>query len=177
MSKWIVIVVLVVTSIGVGLTIGTSIIPRPQAKAPPPTHAYATWDRFELERCVAAWIVKRYIDAEATFHLYPVGTVFPIEGYLTFDAPGANHERTPGRTVSVQLMEMADVRDDCMRRLVEMARTAELAYWRLDASSEAGRLRDQLLTEWERHADVGPRLAAIFEILDQTCEGADGRGR
>ena len=127
---------------------------------------YVSWDRFELDRCVAAWAISRYLNHGAQFALAPVGTPLEDDGCVTFDVPSADFERTPRLTVTEQVFKHVGATDAVVRHLIDIVRTAEYASWYLDENSEAGRIRDQLLDDWELHSDVSRRFQAIFATLD-----------
>ena len=54
-------------------------------------HIYASWNTTEFDKCVAAWLIIKFIDKDAKFVLYPQGTEI-TEG-LVFDIPGAEWSR------------------------------------------------------------------------------------
>ena len=70
--------------------------PAPQADEDYETHLYITWDRFEVDRCVAAWLIKRFVDPEAEFRLLPVGSPTATGGGDAFEPAGAFDDDAAG---------------------------------------------------------------------------------
>ena len=158
-------------SCSVALVIGSvqaaSAIQRPKQSAEGvQTHRYVTWDRFEVDRCVAAWLIKRHLDPEATFEFLPVGTPVPRTGCITFDAPNAQYERAPGKAVSELILSETNLRDSSINRLIKMVRATEVAFWMLKPDSEEGRLKDTLQRMWIEDRQPDERLEPIFAYLD-----------
>ena len=140
--------------------------PIPQRDEDKETHVYVTWDRFEVDRCVAAWLIKRFVDSEAEFEFRPVGSPIPSEGCIAFDVPGARYERAPGKSVSAVLLAERGLEDPGVDRLVQIVQATEVAFWMLKSGSEEAKLRDTLQSLWTRTTDPEARLRPIFAHLD-----------
>lgn len=158
-------------SCSVALVIGAvqavSAIQHPQQSADGvEAHRYVTWDRFEVDRCVAAWLIKRHLDPEATFEFLPVGTSVPQTGCITFDAPNARYERAPGKAVSELILSETKLRDSSINRLMKLVRATEVAFWMLKPDSDEARLRDSLRRLWIEDRQPDERLQPIFAYLD-----------
>jgi protein tyrosine phosphatase (PTP) superfamily phosphohydrolase (DUF442 family) len=135
------------------------------------THVYVTWDRFEADRCVAAWLIKRFVDPLAEFEFLPVGSAISAEGCIAFDTPGAQYERAPGRSVSEVVLAETGVRDPALDRIVQLVRAIEVAFWMLDQGSEEVKLRNALQELWTQGGSANERLAPIFAYLDRVRTG------
>ena len=61
-------------------------------------HVYASWETMEFDKCVAAWLIVRFLDPEAEFVFFPKGTEI-TEG-IVFDVPGADWSRKHRRCTS-----------------------------------------------------------------------------
>jgi len=130
------------------------------------THVYVTWDRFEVDRCVAAWLIKRFVDPLAQFELLPVGSELPQDGRIAFDAPKARYERTPGKPVSEAILSDTQLVDPAVSRIVQLVRATELAFWRLEADSQEGRLRNAIQLLWNPQLEPNERFRRVFSYLD-----------
>lgn len=136
-------------------------------------HLYVTWDRFEVDRCVAAWLIKRRLDPLARFELLPVESPPPSEGCVSFDVPGAKYERQPGTSVSEAVLAEINVEDPALDWLIRLVRAVEVAFWMLEPDSEEAKLRGALLARWEQAPDTDQRFQAIFEYLDEVHAAAE----
>ena len=136
------------------------------------THVYVTWDRFEADRCVAAWLIKRFVDPLAEFEFVPVGSAISAEGCIAFDTPGAQYERAPGRSVSEVVLAETGVQDPVLDRIVQLVRAIEVAFWMLDQGSEEAKLRNALQELWTQAGNANERLAPIFAYLDRVRAGS-----
>lgn len=94
-------------------------------------HIYATWDTMEYDKCVAAWLIVRFIDKDARFVFYPQSTEI-TEG-IVFDVPGAEWSRKHRKCTSQCILETIENPDLAMERIVDMAGKIELNRWQLDS--------------------------------------------
>lgn len=95
-----------------------------------PEHIYASWDTMEFDKCVAAWLIVRFIDENAQFVFYPQGT--EIKEGIVFDVPGAKWSRKHRKCTSQCILESIDRKDPALERIVTMASQTELNFWQLD---------------------------------------------
>ena len=144
----------------------SSSAPTPEGDEHTEAHLYATWDRFEVDRCVAAWLIKRFVDSEAEFEFYPVGSPIPSDGRIAFDTPGTRYTRVAGKSVSALVVEEFGLRDPAVDKLVQLVQTTEVAFWMLKSGSEEAKLREVLQSLWTQTTEPEARLMAIFAHLD-----------
>jgi hypothetical protein len=52
---------------------------------------YTTWENMEPDKCASAWLIKRFIDKNATFEFFPKGEL--ITKGILFDVPEAEIRR------------------------------------------------------------------------------------
>lgn len=98
-------------------------------------HIYASWDTMEFDKCVAAWLIIRFIDADAKFVFHPKGTEI-TKGTL-FDVPGANWSRQHRKCTSQCILESMDNADAAIEEIISIAGKVELNFWQLDSWPEA----------------------------------------
>ena len=144
--------------------------PAPQADEAYETHLYITWDRFEVDRCVAAWLIKRFVDSKAEFELLPVGSPIPPEGCIAFDTPGARYERVAGKSVSAVVLAETGVQEPAIDKLVRLVQTTEVAFWMLKPGSEEAKLRNSLQALWMGTSEPKRRFELIFDHLDNVVK-------
>ncbi len=134
-------------------------------------NVYITWDRFEVDRWVAAWLIKRFVDQSAEFKVVPTGLPVDEQNGIAFDIPGGRWCRGPNSSASEKVFAEINTDDRAMKKMLGLVRKLELAYWRLSAKdSEARRLHDSLLRIYQGIHDQNQRTEAMFEYLDEVYE-------
>jgi len=108
---------------------------QPQSWSEPAKHIYASWDTMEFDKCVAAWLITRFIDGDAEFVFYPQGT--EISQGVLFDVPGADWSRKHRKCTSQCILETIDNPDPAMKKIVSIAAKTELNFWQLDRWPQA----------------------------------------
>ncbi len=141
--------------------------PAPHRDEDVETHLYVTWDRFEVDRCVATWLIKRFLDPEAEFEFHPVGSPIRSSAWIAYDTPGARYERTPGKSVSAVVLAETGLEDPAVDRLVQLVQTTEVAFWMMKPGSEEANLRDSLQAIWMNTSEPKKRLQPIFDHIDK----------
>lgn len=129
-------------------------------------HTYATWDTMEVDKCVAAWLIIRYIDKDAKFVLYPQGT--EIKEGIVFDNPGVAWSRKHRMCTSDCIFESLDVNDAVVEKIVEIAHHTELNYWQLDKFPLARKCFDEIQQIFEsttNHLECLEKGSEYFDIL------------
>lgn len=114
-------------------------------------HVYASWDTMELDKCVAAWLIVRFIDKNAKFVLYPQQTEI-TEG-IVFDVPGAVWSRQHRKCTSDCILESLSIDDPAVEEIVNIAHNVELNFWQLDRFPQANECFDDILKITESTPD------------------------
>jgi hypothetical protein len=91
----------------------------------------------EFDKCVAVWLITRFIDSDARFRFVPSGTEI-TEG-IPFDVPGADWSRQHLKCTSMCILESIDCNDPAVEKIVDMAAKVELNFWQLDRWPEVQR--------------------------------------
>jgi hypothetical protein len=93
-------------------------------------HVYTSWQTMEFDKCVAAWLIVRFIDKDAEFVFYPQG--IEITEGIVFDVPGAEWSRKHRKCTSQCIIESFEITDPAVEKIVQMAAQIELNFWQLD---------------------------------------------
>lgn len=101
------------------------------AQKPQEQHLYVTWDVMEFDKCVSAWLITRFIDANAQFMFVPQET--DVVAGIPFDVPGALWSRKHQKCTSDCVLESLDINDIAVKKIVEIAHRTELNFWQLDS--------------------------------------------
>ncbi len=128
-------------------------------------HVYASWDTMEFDKCVAAWLIVRYIDPEAEFVLHPQNTV--IDEGVVFDVPGAVWSRQHRKCTSDCILETLKIDDPIVEEIVNIAHNVELNFWQLDRFPEARECFDDILRITESTPDGLQCLKKTRKYFDE----------
>jgi hypothetical protein len=129
-------------------------------------HRYVTWEGFEVDRYMAAWLIKRYIDPKAEFLFLPIGTEVPVDGSIAFDVPGGRWFRGNRQCTSDSVFGDIGSQDSTLERMVGLVRQLEMAYWLVDPTSDAGRMNSAVLRITDDISDPHARMVCVFKYLD-----------
>ena len=93
---------------------------------------WVTRRQIRVNRTATAWLVRRFIDPDATFQFVEPAEVAEVErreGAIGFDAPGARypHKDAQGRCSFEALVEEHCAGDEALRRLARIVRSADFA--------------------------------------------------
>ena len=131
-------------------------------------HVYATWDTREVDKYVAMWLIRRYIDPHASFELHPQGTY--LNGPRVFDVASAAWSRQHRRSTSDCIWDDLDVNDPCAERIVGVAHNVELNAWHLHAFPEAQRCFTDIERLVEQTPDANECIHRALEYFDAIYE-------
>ncbi len=120
-------------------------------------HLYASWDTMEFDKCVAVWLITRFIDPNAQFVFYPQETVI-TEG-IAFDIPSARWSRKHRKCTSQCIWETIAIEDSAAERIIDIAGKIELNFWQLDRWPEV----QKCFYEVKEIMDKNPEHLACFE--------------
>ncbi len=111
---------------------------RPQDRVSMPAeHVYVSWDTMEFDKCVAVWLILRFIDKDAQFRFVPTDT--EITQGKPFDIPGAEWSRKHRKCTSQCILESIKSTDPAVEKIVLIASRTELNFWQLDRWPDAQR--------------------------------------
>jgi hypothetical protein len=98
--------------------------PRQRADAPPLGSTWVTRPRPHIDRIASAWLIKRFIDADATFVFAPPAD-FPANA-IPFDAPNVELSHHGEDCTFETLIKRAKLKDRRLTKLAEIVHEADL---------------------------------------------------
>ena len=131
--------------------ISTDDVTQKQQQVSSEKHIFATWDTMEFDKCVAAWLIVRFVDQEAKFVLHPKDTI--INEGVVFDVPGAAWSRQHRKCTSDCILETFEIDDPVVKQIVNIAHNVELNFWQLDRFPEAQKCFDDIRQITESTSD------------------------
>jgi len=150
-------------------------------EAPPPTHraeevqgrTWVTRTGIKVDRIASAWLIRRFIDARATFKFVPAKGYAPAPGELRFDMFEAEFTHEGDLCTFEVLLHRFGLLDPGLRRLAEVVHDIDLKdakYGREEAPGIA-----QLVSGIAAaHAADEERLARGSALLDDLYAGYGG---
>lgn len=164
--KYMVIAFLLVVFLLIGFIIQQSIFStQPEGQVDSINHTYASWDTMEFDKCVAAWMIIRFIDEDARFVFYPQGS--EINREIPFDVPGADWSRKHRRCTSQCILETIDKPDPAIEKIVSIAGKTELNFWQLDRWPDAHKCFYEVKEIMDQNPDPGECLEKTFSYFDE----------
>jgi hypothetical protein len=86
---------------------------------------WVTWENVGVDRIGCAWLIRRYIDAEAQFLFVPRGTVALPEGAEPFDIPGVRLSHHGGHCSFYAFLQQYKLADPVLGRIARMIDEAD----------------------------------------------------
>lgn len=173
--KYIITAIVLVALLLIGFMIkqpSTSV--QPQGKTGSAEHIYVSWDTIEFDKCVAAWLIVRFIDEDAQFRFVPKNTQI-VEG-IPFDIPGVDWSRKHRKCTSQCVLESIDNPDPAVRRIVSIASRTELNFWQLDRWPEAQKCFyevKEIMDQTPDPAECIEKTRLYFDMLYSNFKGKD----
>ncbi|MCQ9206093.1 MAG: chromate resistance protein [Omnitrophica bacterium] len=128
-------------------------------------HLYSTWDVLEIDTCVSAWLIKRFIDKEGEFKFYPKGE-FIGQG-VAFDTPDAQFRRTQNMSTFETLVKEYRIKDSAVERIAKMMHEIEVNYWYQSGDKRIQKFKKGMLSIIDKCSDPDTCFQDTFSYLDK----------
>jgi hypothetical protein len=86
---------------------------------------WVTWKNIGVDRMACAWLIRRWIDAEAEFSFVPMGEKPLPEHGEPFDIPGARYSHHDGHCTFYALLNEHKLDDPVLTRVAQMVDEAD----------------------------------------------------
>ena len=130
---------------------------------------FVSWPPLEPDKCIAAWLMKTYVNTNTSFSFLPKGTT-PTNG-IPFDIPGSNWSRDHRYCVSEKVMQKSKVTPPEALALIELSRKAEMGFWAASFSQRETELIEQLKQLQLTEMDYSDQLQSAFSIIETWLAG------
>ncbi|HWE60567.1 MAG TPA: chromate resistance protein ChrB domain-containing protein [Chloroflexota bacterium] len=87
---------------------------------------WVTWEGVAVDRMACAWLIRRYIDAEAEFLFVSVGARPLPEGAEPFDIPGVRLSHHRGHCTFYTMLREYDLADPVLHRIARIVDEADV---------------------------------------------------
>jgi len=88
---------------------------------------WVTWECVAVDRMACAWLIRRFIDAEAAFLFVPAGHKPLPEGAEPFDIPGVRLSHRQGHCTFHTMLRAYGLTDPVLRRIARIVDEADVA--------------------------------------------------
>ena len=127
---------------------------------------YTTWENMEIDKCASAWLIKRFVNKNAAFRLFPKGELM-TEG-IPFDVPHAEIRRYHNMATFEYLIKKHKISDPALRKIGDIIHDIEINYWGKKKQKES-RKTDEAIREIIKISETPEeslrRSFAIFDSL------------
>jgi hypothetical protein len=129
------------------------------------SHLYSTWDTVELDTCISAWLIKKFIDKEAEFKFIPKGELV-TEG-TPFDTPDAEFRRKNNMSTYSTILKKYQLQDPVLKEIDRIVYEIEIAYWgeTSQISKELSKKIMNIITETKDKQECFKKSFAVFDDL------------
>ena len=87
---------------------------------------WLTWENIGVDRMGSAWLIQRFVDAEAEFTFIPAGQTPLPEGYKPFDIPGVRLTHVRGHCTFHTLLREYKLDDPLLHRIASIIDEADV---------------------------------------------------
>lgn len=87
---------------------------------------WLTWENIAVDRMGCAWLILRFIDAEAEFSFIPAGQTLLPEGYEPFDIPGVRLTHQRGHCTFYTMLREYKLDDPILYRIASIIDEADV---------------------------------------------------
>jgi hypothetical protein len=87
---------------------------------------WVTWENVAVDRMACAWLIQRFIDAQAEFIFIPPGYKPLPQGAEPFDIPGAAYSHHRGRCTFHTLLREFHLQDPILQRIAQIVDEADV---------------------------------------------------
>ena len=87
---------------------------------------WVTWEQVAVDRMACAWLIRRFIDAEAEFLFVPAGSRPLPAGAEPFDIPGVRLSHHRGHCTFHTMLREYDLHDPVLQRIARIVDEADV---------------------------------------------------
>ncbi|MBU0677022.1 MAG: chromate resistance protein [Verrucomicrobia bacterium] len=133
---------------------------------PPHDVLYVTWPPVEPDKCVAAWIIKSYVQTNASFHFIERGTT--VTNGIVFDVPGSDYIRDHRLCASEKVVTKHGIKNSQALAAADLARRIEIGFWHAEFTEKERVVVDELRSIQTATNAPEVKLQRAFNLLSRT---------
>lgn len=87
---------------------------------------WVTWERVAVDRMACAWLIRRFVDAEAEFRFIPMGQQPASDEAEPFDIPGVRLSHRGGHATFHTMLTEYELHDPVLHRIARIVDEADV---------------------------------------------------
>jgi hypothetical protein len=87
---------------------------------------WLAWENVGVDRMACAWLIRRFIDPQASFQFSPAGQKPLLEGAEPFDIPGVRLSHRRGHCTFHTFLKEYDLKDPILHRIAQIVDEADV---------------------------------------------------
>lgn len=125
---------------------------------------FSTWDIFEVDKLASIWLIKRFINPEATIRFYHNGESI-TEG-IPFDTPDAHFRRYYNASTFAVLMKDYRISDPQCRYILKIVQDIEINTWETKKMPESRSVNQAILQIIGKEKNPDEIIAKSMQFFD-----------
>ena len=122
---------------------------------------------FESDTILTAWLIKTYVDKDATFKSFP--KAITVKKEVALNTPNAYFRRNAKYTAYEMAKRKYHISDTCSNSLVKVIKVLEMMPWKKHEFTKIMHFEEGLVPLFP--AQVGDtNLTKVFSYIDQYCK-------
>lgn len=144
-----------------------------EQKRPLRARAWVTRAHVQVDRMASAWLIKRFIDPDATFGFTAERHYVPKSGELRFDMYDAEYTHDADRCTFEVLLDLVEKKDAGLHAIAEMVHDLDIKDQKYEREETAGvkQLLAGITASCQRDEDRLERSATLFDDLHRSFLG------
>lgn len=122
---------------------------------------------FESDTVLTAWLIKTYVDKNATFKSFPKSVTVKKE--VALNTPNAYFRRNAKYTAYEMAKRKYHISDTCSNHLVKVIKVLELMPWKKNEFTDILHFEEGLVPLFPKQVGDA-NLSKVFTYIDQYCK-------
>ncbi len=127
---------------------------------------FSTWEDFEADKCASIWLIKRFIDENATIKIFPKGEL--IKEGIPFDTPDAQLRRYHNMSTFESLLKHYGLKDPRLIYIGKIIYDIEVNTWEKKVFRETLEVQDavsQIISNSRDSNEIIEASCKFFDLL------------
>jgi len=129
-------------------------------------HVFSTWEGFEVDKCASIWLIRRFVDKDASFRFYPKGAA--VETGIPFDTPDAQLRRYHNRSTFESIIAHYHISDEKVQHIGKIVHDSEINIWGKKVMPETALVEqslNSLIKNAKNNQEMIARSLEFFDVL------------
>ena len=130
---------------------------------------FSTWEGFEVDKCAAIWLIKRFVDSKAQFKFFPKGEII-TEG-IPFDTPDAELRRGRNQSTFESIANKYAITDNAIIEMGKIIYDIEVNVWGKKIYQKSRKIKEdirEIIDTSKNDEDILKKSESYFDNLYKT---------